>query len=175
MKLLIKILFFILAIFQTDICIAKVAVIDYVVSEISLSNIFNSEKNGTEIQVTFLEDDLSNTCKSELDLVDYRNLMSVAKATATKGGASLLKPLGLGSTGRTTAANLVEQMAMKDAMANPQLGTRIMEGMKDTRWTGWTKMQYSVKTQNGVNAVVHYVGKWENGVLKAVDDFKFPH
>jgi len=64
-------------------------------------------------------------------------------------------------------------MAMKEAMANPQLGTRIMEGMKDSRWLGWTKMQYTVKTQNGVNAVVHYVGKWENGVLKAVDDFKF--
>jgi len=45
MKTFFKILFFFLAIFQTDICNAKVAVIDYVVSEISLSNIFNSEKN----------------------------------------------------------------------------------------------------------------------------------
>lgn len=86
MKLLIKILFFILAIFQTDICIAKVAVIDYVVSEISLSNIFNSEKNGTEIQVTFLEDDLSNTCKSESDLLYHKNLLSSSKAEAAKGG-----------------------------------------------------------------------------------------
>jgi len=45
MKTFFKILFFFLAIFQTDIGNAKVAVIDYVVSEISLSNIFNSEKN----------------------------------------------------------------------------------------------------------------------------------
>jgi len=45
MKLILKILFFVLAIFQTNIGNAKVAVIDYVVSEISLSNIFNSEKN----------------------------------------------------------------------------------------------------------------------------------
>lgn len=58
---------------------------------------------------------------------------------AAKGG---LKPLGLGSTGRTTANNLAEQM-----------------GMKDSRWSGWTKMEYKVKT--------------ENGVLKAVDNFKF--
>lgn len=24
-----------------------------------------------------------------------------------------------------------------------------------------------------INAIIHYVAKWENGVLKAVDDFKF--
>jgi hypothetical protein len=66
----------------------------------------------------------------------------------------------LGSTGRTTAANLVEQMAMKDAMANPQLGRRVVENLTDPRWTGWTKMHYSVTLQNGVKAVVHYVAKW---------------
>ncbi|SUJ25591.1 Uncharacterised protein [Sphingobacterium spiritivorum] len=88
-------------------------------------------------------------------------------------GKGILKPLGLGSTGRTTAANLMEQMVMKDAMANPQLGTPIIEGLKDSRWLGWTKMQYSVTSQNGQKAVVHYVAKWENGVIKAVDDFKF--
>ena len=92
-------------------------------------------------------------------------------ANAAKVGG--LKPLGLGSTGRTAALNLVEQTAMKNIMANPQLGTRIMEGMKDSRWFGWTKMEYKVKTSEGVNAIIHFVGKWENGVLKAVDDFKF--
>ncbi|MBB5649197.1 RHS repeat domain-containing protein, partial [Pedobacter cryoconitis] len=85
----------------------------------------------------------------------------------------ILKPLGLGSTGRTVANNLVEQMAMKDALKNPQLGRRLMEGMKDSRWPGWTKMEYKVKTAEGVRAIVHYLAKWENGVLKAVDDFKF--
>ena len=87
--------------------------------------------------------------------------------------AQLLKPLGKGSTGRTVARNLVEQMAMEDALANPMLGTRVMEGLKDWRWVGWTKMQYQVKSENGINAIVHYVAKWENGILKAVDDFKF--
>lgn len=96
-----------------------------------------------------------------------------AAELAAKEGGERLIPLGLGTTGRTSAKNVVEQMAMKEAMKNPQLGTRIMEGMKDSRWLGWTKMEYKVKTQNGVNAVVHYVAKWEDGVIKAVDDFKF--
>jgi hypothetical protein len=101
------------------------------------------------------------------------DFLGVREVVAAKTSTRILKPLGLGSTGRTAAANLVEQLAMKDAMANPQLGTRLMEGMKDSRWLGWTKMEYKIKTQNGVNAVIHYVGQWENGVLKAVDDFKF--
>ncbi len=92
---------------------------------------------------------------------------------AAEGGVQALKPLGLGSTGRTAATNLVEQMAMEDVVANPQLWKVVMTGMKDSRWLGWSKMQYTVETQNGVKAVVHYVGKWDNGVLKAVDDFKF--
>lgn len=48
-----------------------------------------------------------------------------------------------------------------------------MTGMKDSRWSGWSKMQHIVRTQNGSKAVIHYVGKWENGVLKYIDDFKF--
>lgn len=66
-------------------------------------------------------------------------------------------------------------MAMKDVTASPQFGEILkkMEPLSDPRWQGWLKMQYSVKTQNGVNAVLHYVGKWENGVLKAVDDFNY--
>jgi hypothetical protein len=78
-----------------------------------------------------------------------------------------------GSTGRTVAKNLVEQMAMKDALANPLLGNPIIQGISDPRWLGWTKMEYKVKTEAGVNAVIHYLGQFDNGVLKAVDDFKF--
>lgn len=84
-----------------------------------------------------------------------------------------LKPLGLGSTGRVTAKNLVEEMTMEAVKKQPHLGTRIMEGLSDSRWNGWTKMEFKSKTNEGINAVVHYVGKWENGILKAVDDFKF--
>ena len=45
-----------------------------------------------------------------------------------------------------------------------------MTGMKDSRWLGWSKMQYSVESVNGVKVIVHYLGKCENRVLKAVDD-----
>lgn len=35
---------------------------------------------------------------------------------------------GLGSTGRTTAANLTEQLAMKEIVSNPRIGTIMMSG-----------------------------------------------
>ncbi|MEZ4909941.1 MAG: hypothetical protein R2774_03665 [Saprospiraceae bacterium] len=56
---------------------------------------------------------------------------------------------------------------------NHQLETGVIENLTDPRWTGWTKMQYSVTSQNGVKVVVHYVVKWKNGVISAIDDFKF--
>jgi RHS repeat-associated protein len=115
---------------------------------------------------------LGKAIKGADELVDAaKGVEKVAEAAET--GITQLKPLGLGSTGRTAAKNIVEQLAMKDVMNNPQLGTRLMEGMGDDLWKGWTKMEYKVKTANGINAIVHYVGKWENGVLQAVDDFKF--
>jgi hypothetical protein len=50
--------------------------------------------------------------------------------TATTEASSLIAK-GLGSTGRTTAANLTEQLAMKEIIANPNLGKTVMTGMKD--------------------------------------------
>jgi len=50
---------------------------------------------------------------------------------AAKGGGSLIAK-GLGSTGRTTAANLTEQLAMKEIVANPTLGKTVMTGMNIT-------------------------------------------
>lgn len=84
-----------------------------------------------------------------------------------------LKPLGLGFTGRTAAANLIEQLAMKEIMSNPTLGKTVMTGMKDSRWLGWNKMQYTHTALDGTKTTIHYVGQFKNGVLKAVDDFKF--
>ncbi|MEM9685431.1 MAG: hypothetical protein AAF934_00735 [Bacteroidota bacterium] len=86
-----------------------------------------------------------------------------------------LKPLGLGSTGRTTAANLTEQLAMKEAMSNPLRGQIIqrMKPLSDPRWSGWRKMQFEHIGSDGSKTVIHYNGKWVDGVLKAVDDFKF--
>ena len=91
---------------------------------------------------------------------------------AAKGGTNLIAK-GLGSTGRTTAANLTEQLAMKEIMSNPTLGKTVMTGMKDSRWLGWNKMQYTHTALDGTKTTIHYVGQFKNGVLKAVDDFKF--
>lgn len=75
----------------------------------------------------------------------------------------------LGSTGRVLASNLTEQLAMQEIMSNPATGKIIKTGLSDPRWAGWFKM--SNRTAHGVE--IHYVAKWENGVIKAVDDFKF--
>ena len=79
--------------------------------------------------------------------------------------------MGLGSTGRTTAANLTEQLAMKEIMSNPSSGKTLINKMKDAsgRWDGWSKM--SNRTAHGVE--IHYNALWENGVIKSIDDFKF--
>lgn len=76
-------------------------------------------------------------------------------------------PLGLGSTGRTVAVDLREQLAMEEVMADPK-GTKLPLEMNDQRWPGsqgWVKMSQTV---NGVE--IHWV---ENTITGAVDDFKF--
>jgi len=87
MKLLLKILFFVLAIFQTNISEAKVFVFAEVVTQIRF--IENAIENKNEVTTNSVNG-FVNTCKSESDLVDYRNLMSVAKATAAKGVTNLI-------------------------------------------------------------------------------------
>ena len=62
---------------------------------------------------------------------------------------------------------------MKNILGNPSLGKPIISSVSDPRWLGWTKMQYSVTSEKGVQAVIHYVAKYDNGILKAVDDYKF--
>jgi RHS repeat-associated protein len=83
--------------------------------------------------------------------------------------ASAQKPLGLGSTGRVTPANLSEQLAMEHAMSNPSAGRLIkLGGMSDARWPGnqgWIKLRQRI---NGHE--IHYV---VNGITGAIDDFKF--
>lgn len=57
-------------------------------------------------------------------------------------------------------------MSMNAVRKNPNLGIVIMENMKDSRWSGWSKMEFKTKSSNGVNAVIHYQGKFVNGQLK---------
>jgi len=93
---------------------------------------------------------------------------------AAKGG---IAPLGLGSTAkvgvsRVNPVNITEELALKEIMGNPSMGNiaKLKKGMTDSRWhqnDGWQKM-----TWNNGGVEIHYVGQWQNGVLKAVDDFK---
>jgi RHS repeat-associated protein len=92
---------------------------------------------------------------------------------AYRTAITALKPLGLGSTGRTVANTLAEQLAMKEILANPAMGKVVMTGMNDARWLGWSKMQYVKTLSDGTKIVIHYVAKIEDGVITLIDDFKF--
>ncbi len=81
MKLFFKILFFVLAIFQTNISEAKALVFDAVVSEITITD--NEVKVKSKL-TAISENDFANTCKSESDLLDYRTLVRGCEASAAK-------------------------------------------------------------------------------------------
>jgi hypothetical protein len=81
MKLLLKILFFLLAIFQTNIIEAKVFVFSNAVSEISFTN-DNVESINEPTKVS--ENDFCISCKSWRNLLDYSNLVLSSEATAAK-------------------------------------------------------------------------------------------
>lgn len=88
MKLFLKILFFVLAIFQTNISEAKIILFNQVVSEIKL----NCEIVECSNEVTTnIENDFGISCKSESNLVDYRNLVKCCEAKAAKTSTSLVK------------------------------------------------------------------------------------
>jgi hypothetical protein len=90
--------------------------------------------------------------------------------------STLVKPLGRGSTGRTEAKNLYEQLAMKEVMSDPlPSATKIglKKGMTDPRWPaedGWIKMSKNVIAPDGSNIDIHYV---YNERMHLFDDFKF--
>jgi RHS repeat-associated protein len=78
-------------------------------------------------------------------------------------------PLGRGSTGRTDPKNLNEQLAIKQAISNPNAGKPLPLKMSDPRWPaseGWIK-----KAQNINGVEVHYIQNTRTG---QIDDFKFP-
>lgn len=86
-----------------------------------------------------------------------------------------LRPLGLGSTGRTVPKNLHEKLVMEEAMSDPYIGNPIdiSNGMTDRRWPqeeGWVKMSWY---NDPFKIEVHYVAQWKNGIIEAIDDFKF--
>ncbi|NDL01598.1 hypothetical protein GPY23_22650 [Photorhabdus bodei] len=119
-----------------------------------------------------LAEGLSNTSKPLLrnakpDTDAVASLIENEKLYAGKG-TSANKPLGLGSTGRNTPANLNEKLALEQAISNPNSGRQLPVPMTDKRWPasdGWVKMSQNI---NGIE--VHYVKNTKTG---AIDDFKF--
>jgi hypothetical protein len=93
---------------------------------------------------------------------------SIKGAKGVEIPPSANKPLGLGSTGRSTPANLNEKPAMEQAISNPAAGRPLPVPMTDSRWPetdGWVK---SAQNINGIE--IHYV---RNSITGAIDDFKF--
>ena len=93
---------------------------------------------------------------------------SIKGAKGVEIPPSANKPLGLGSTGRSTPANLNEKLAMEQAISNPAAGRPLPVPMTDSRWPatdGWVK---SAQNINGIE--IHYV---RNSITGAIDDFKF--
>jgi len=82
-------------------------------------------------------------------------------------------PLGRGSTGRTVARNLREQLAMEEVLSAPG-GTHLKRiDMSDKRWPkseGWEKWQQIFEFDDGTQINIHYVKNPRTG---AFDDFKF--
>ena len=108
--------------------------------------------------------------------VDWRVAFADAATTSAWGMATggLSNALGWmsvsqGSTGRTMALSLREQLAMAQARSNPASGMVLQNiRMTDPRWpasAGWVKMSQNI---NGME--IHYVF---NRVLRIADDFKF--
>ena len=88
---------------------------------------------------------------------------------------SKIQIAGKGSTGRTEAANLHEQLAMKQVISNPLYEAKELTNirMNDLRWhanDGWVKMERIIKFSDGTKVVIHFL---YNTITKIFDNFKF--
>lgn len=91
MKLLYRILFFLLTVFYVSISEAKTVLYCEVIAlEFITSDVFNQQNENIEVSNVLLENDFEISCKNESDLVAYRNLVLASRATAAKGGKSVL-------------------------------------------------------------------------------------
>ena len=74
------------------------------------------------------------------------------------------------STGRTTANNMMEQMAMDAAKKGAGKPIERLSKLSDPRFKGMQKWQYHVKSASGKSATIHYVKDPATGKMY---DFKF--
>ncbi|WP_185551744.1 hypothetical protein [Listeria booriae] len=99
--------------------------------------------------------------------------MKIGKGTKLIKG---VKIEGRGTTGRTEAKNLIEQIGMKSAKQSPfdpgegNTVRMIIDNLGDTRWKGWEKWEIVYRTKDGQKATIHFTYDPKN---KLFDDFKF--
>ena len=100
-----------------------------------------------------------NCLNSSLVIVTSGTLITAPLKAALHGGrAKFCLPKGagpaqpsLGSTGRTVASDLKEQLSMEQAMSNPAGGARLPIAMSDPRWPasdGWIRVNRIRTTGN---------------------------
>ena len=110
---------------------------------------------------------------TEATVSGYATSMATSAAAAGIGYAlanGKITYKSQGSTGRTTANNLKEQLSMKQVVSNPLSGAKRLTNMtmSDKRWlasAGWAKYENIV---NGVKIHFNY-----NSLIGIFDDFKF--
>jgi Bacterial toxin 24 len=146
MKLLLKMLLFILTIFQANICEAKVVVFDAIVSKIFVS--IDEAKNVNE-STSISENDFDITCKSEGDLVDYRNFSKCCEANAAKGGGSLVDD----------AANLVKMNGGKNSVTIETATQKIRYDLAGKAHGGVPTPHMQVYNKNFVDGVQKNVSR----------------
>ena len=161
MKLFLKILFFVLAIFQTNNSGANIVVIDKIVSEIKLNSDFVKYKSEVAIN---LETDFGITCKSKSYLVDYRNFAKCSEATAAKGvsqgtnvvyqgfnKAGVVEYVGI--TGRDAAVRFGEHLS--SGTAKSLLRYEVVPGATNLSRTGARVWEQTLINQHGLNNLLN--------------------
>ena len=79
---------------------------------------------------------------------------------------------GKGSTGRSVPKNLKEELAMLEALSDPEAG-KWLEGLVNDSKHGWfEKDGWRKYSQNNGGVEVHYLYNW---ITKELDDFKFKY
>lgn len=147
MKLLVKIIFFVLAIFYTNISEAKTFVVVEVISETTSSLTLDEGKNNDEFRNVISENDLGITFKSESNLVDYRNLAKCDEATAAKGVTTADGFLFRGFTVKTPV-NIPVQRFGNMSLGRPDFwGARIGTSQFANRTFGAIKPAWNPLTQ----------------------------
>jgi len=82
-------------------------VLENIISSATFFTTLNSEKSSVELESIFSENELANTCKSEGDLVAYRNWSISSNAYATKGGGTFFE-------GASYSSKVLKQMGKAD-------------------------------------------------------------